>query len=402
MEQPPPGPRNPDNVNKETRTTEAVDGATKAPLTVSAWGERWIEMRDAAGHRSTVTDRRRWRTHVDRNPLGAKLLTSVTRADAWEWLHQVVTSKNAQPYRRGPRNRIAVQTAKNALVLVRCAFEDALHAGIVLENPFRMLRIPRSRGATTKERSTTLRPHEQLRLLEVIPEPDRWLVAFAMGSGIRQAEQWSLRRSDLHIGGERKGEPCDPYITVRYGTIDDKPTKSGQPRIVPLFGISLLAIRKWLANGWKPNRMQLLFPRASGYRRDHKPPKDWHEWVKKAGIRRRVRWHDLRHTCGASLVSGWWGRRWSLEEVKELLGHSSIQVTERYARFADDVLTRAADESDPERRAREIQSAASVATWIATESVEPGIGVEPTTAALRKRCSATELPRPSQPKTSSH
>jgi integrase len=51
-----------------------------------------------------------------------------------------------------------------------------------------------------------------------------------------------------------------------------------------------------------------------------------------SGITRRVRWHDLRHTCASSLVAGWWGGRpWRLEEVREMLGHTSIKVTERYS-----------------------------------------------------------------------
>jgi hypothetical protein len=37
-------------------------------------------------------------------------------------------------------------------------------------------------------------------------------------------------------------------------------------------------------------------------------------------------------------------------EVRELLGHRSITTTERYAHFAFDALTRAADETDAVRR----------------------------------------------------
>jgi hypothetical protein len=68
----------------------------------------------------------------------------------------------------------------------------------------------------------------------------------------------------------------------------------------------------------------------------------FHEWMRAAGIARPVRWHDLRHTCASSLVAGWWGHRWSLEEVREMLGHSSVLVTEKYAHFADSVIDRAA------------------------------------------------------------
>jgi integrase len=57
-----------------------------------------------------------------------------------------------------------------------------------------------------------------------------------------------------------------------------------------------------------------------------------------AGITRRVRFHDLRHTCASSLVAGWWGRAWRLEEVKAILGHGSVTMTERYAHLAQSVV----------------------------------------------------------------
>jgi site-specific recombinase XerD len=44
------------------------------------------------------------------------------------------------------------------------------------------------------------------------------------------------------------------------------------------------------------------------------------------------------------LVSGQWGRKWSLEEVKAFLGHASVKTTERYAKFAGDALMAAAKE----------------------------------------------------------
>src|SRR5690606_26232308 len=44
----------------------------------------------------------------------------------------------------------------------------------------------------------------------------------------------------------------------------------------------------------------------------------------------------------SSLVAGWWGRVWRIEEVRDLLGHSSVKVTERYAHLAPSVLQAAA------------------------------------------------------------
>jgi integrase len=45
--------------------------------------------------------------------------------------------------------------------------------------------------------------------------------------------------------------------------------------------------------------------------------------------------------CASSLVAGWWGRPWRLEMVRDVLGHSSVTVTERYAHLSPSVLDEA-------------------------------------------------------------
>jgi integrase len=142
-------------------------------------------------------------------------------------------------------------------------------------------------------------------------------------------------------------------------------------RYVPLFGLGLRAMRRWLEllpTYCPKNPLALVFPGPTGARRQ--PGKHLHvtrrdpetnkpqpvnpllEYLGAAGIvidqrhdRMPVRWHDLRHTCAAALVSGMWGRRWSLEEVKGLLGHESVTTTERYAHLAQSALKTAAAET---------------------------------------------------------
>jgi hypothetical protein len=70
------------------------------------------------------------------------------------------------------------------------------------------------------------------------------------------------------------------------------------------------------------------------------------EWLRLAGVKRRLRWHDLRHTCASSLVSGFWGPKWSLDEVRDHMGHSSVTVTEIYAHLDRDVEARARPPND--------------------------------------------------------
>jgi hypothetical protein len=133
---------------------------------------------------------------------------------------------------------------------------------------------------------------------------------------------------------------------VRYGGAPSEPTKTGEIRRVELVGMARDALARWQAPDANPHG--LVFPRLRGEFRDENHVLRWIAWkdgLKAAGLTRRVRWHDLRHTCASSLISGWWGKAWSLEQVKAQLGHTSIKTTERYAHLAQDSVRRAAEET---------------------------------------------------------
>jgi hypothetical protein len=54
--------------------------------------------------------------------------------------------------------------------------------------------------------------------------------------------------------------------------------------------------------------------------------------AKEAAKDERMRFHDLRHTMASNFLSN----GGTLQELKEILGHSSLQVTEMYAHFVPD------------------------------------------------------------------
>jgi site-specific recombinase XerD len=65
-------------------------------------------------------------------------------------------------------------------------------------------------------------------------------------------------------------------------------------------------------------------------------------WVKRAGIEKHITWHCGRHTFATLVLEG--GA--SVPVVASLLGHSSIQMTQKYTR-ARDAAKKAAMESLP-------------------------------------------------------
>lgn len=97
-------------------------------------------------------------------------------------------------------------------------------------------------------------------------------------------------------------------------------TKNGRSRTVPLTERAQRALRE--LPDWSKDKCVRMFTR-----------------VRDAAKLPDVSLHVLRHTCASRLVQG----GMDLYRVKEWLGHSTIQVTERYAHLAPSSLTQGAD-----------------------------------------------------------
>jgi integrase len=339
-------------------------------LTLLAWGDRSLDRREQEGYRSISTDRSRWRAHLSRASISQLVVRDVRTSDVLEWLDGMRTKRAAD---NRERRKLSKQTVVNSLNLLREILEDAVQRGIISENPARGVRV-QMRSVSTEDPWTWLELWEQdaIYRCDSIPLHARLWMAFAWGTGLREGEQFNLRLEDVFLNG------AAPHIIVRrgskqHGPKDTRAHRSTRSKIrrVPLFGIARDALERWLdmlPRYCPKNPHGLVFPGPTGAAKQKGKPihvtrregpekrpvgrNPMPEYLAAAGITadhrhdgRAVRWHDLRHTCAASLVSGWWGRTWSLEEVRSLLGHSSVSVTERYAHLADSALSRAAAET---------------------------------------------------------
>lgn len=149
------------------------------------------------------------------------------------------------------------------------------------------------------ERHVYLAPHQVKQLGAKADPLTADLIRFAALTGLRLGEMMALRPGQ-----------------IRDGTILlDSSTKSGRPRAIPMpLEAARIAQDRLTADGWGVHR-DTLRQRFIAAR-------------KAAGI--DVRWHDLRHTYASWLVQS--GQ--SLTAVRDLLGHSSLVVTNRYAHLA--------------------------------------------------------------------
>jgi integrase len=148
-------------------------------------------------------------------------------------------------------------------------------------------------------------------------------------------------------------------VRVRYAsrskrTGEKLPPKSGRCRAVPLLPPALEVARAWLAMlpSYAPsNPQRLVFPTPSGGVRQQGKPLlrggRVRQHYRTAGVKLRphLHWHALRHTYATNLITGVYGRRWSLEEIQVVMGHSSVTITQRYAHLGEDAIRRAARET---------------------------------------------------------
>lgn len=324
-------------------------------VTFLGYATGWFDRREARKEvRDIENQRRNFNLHLAGADFADRPLVTLTRADVRAWLDAMLRKRA-----KGTKRPISRATVHRNLALLKVILRDAADDEIVPANVAKDVKIRGREGQTHEPWAyLTLAEQQAIATCDAIPEPDRLIMAFAWYTGLRASELAALRLADVHLDGDA------PHVVVRFSK-GDKAPKSGKIRRVPLLPAAVPVVRRWLEvlrTYASENEKRLAFPTPSGARRqagkllgcdlEPVPTKDgtkkWRKvdrfarYLAAAGITRKVRWHDLRHTCGSSLVSGAWGRRWSLEEVREVLGHSTITMTQRYAHLGTSAIAAAA------------------------------------------------------------
>ena len=298
------------------------EGELREGVTLDQFGGGFLDRRERRGVRAVAKDRNRWKTHITNDAIGSIALRLLRRSDVVEWRDRLEAKG------------LAAQTMRNCRNLLSVALAEALDRELVEANVARDVKVVRGSAPTSREDlDGVLNPDEQEKLIRAVPLAHQPMVEFAMFTGLRWAELSWLRREDIE----------DDEIVVRRST-GGGPTKSGKPRRVPLGPLSGAALDAQLATVKKS--CPWVFPSEDGKPRQNRP-NAWPEWVEAAKLGRHIRWHDLRHTCATALLAGWWGEKWTLEEVCIVLGHSEISTTERYARKLDETGKNAAKKKFP-------------------------------------------------------
>ncbi len=203
----------------------------------------------------------------------------------------------------GPRGPITTQTVNRDVAALSSLFTWAVEREYVTENP--CLKVKKLKEPPAREIVLTL---EEIQKLLNTPTTSRMKLLFliSLTTGMRMGEVLNIERQDIRDDGS---------ILVRY-------TKTGRSRIIPVPEVVYHEIKKFLAFHNEPT----LFPHRSA----GNVKWNWKRWKERAGIRPEIRFHDVRATY-ATIMAGIVG---DPQIVRQLLGHASIQTTERYLRLA--------------------------------------------------------------------
>ena len=184
------------------------------------------------------------------------------------------------------------------------------------DNPLRKVsKLKEPRG-----RVRYLSDEERERLLTACREshnPNLYLtVILAMSTGGRQAEIWGLRWK------------C---VDLQNGFVTFEETKNDEPRSVPLTGHAF----KLMMERSKAPRIDtdLVFPSRVDQQKHFDFRRPFQMALRTAKIE-DFRWHDLRHCAASYLVMAGADMR----TVAEILGHKTLQMTQRYTHLSPEHL----------------------------------------------------------------
>ena len=295
---------------KTQAVEETVFNIHRAPVIDVVWVKyiRWARL----NKRSWIDDRIRWRLHISPYLKGLKM-DKINPSHVQEVLNDMATKRTPTG------NQYAPATIKQVLVLIKRFFnwsvQQKLYHGL---NPCESVSAPKFDNQITN-------PLDQNGLSSLLNVLDSWeneravlVTRFALYSGKRKGEILKLTWDGIDL---KNG-----FITFQSGITKNKRTQT----------IPINRHCKAILNRCKELKVsELVFPSTAGsYYSTF--DETWRRIRKKAGL--TIRFHDLRHTYASYLASS---GKVDIYTLKELLGHSTIEMTQRYAHLVNGDLRRA-------------------------------------------------------------
>lgn len=214
---------------------------------------------------------------------------------------------------------LSVSSSSRTLSALRSFFSALVEDGIMESNPAKAIHNDKP-----KTRDTNILTQKEIDLLLSQPdktEPkgmrDRAMLELLYATGLKVSELIDLNIDDVNFQIS--------FINVGSGS---------KERYIPLYKLALKSLSNYVTNGRKmlissPDE-KALFVNCSGERMTRQGVwKILKHYADMAGIKTDITPHTIRHSFAAHLLQN--GA--DIHDIQEILGHSDIASTQRYAQF---------------------------------------------------------------------
>ena len=221
-------------------------------------------------------------------------------------------------------------------------FDYAVVSGAIKENPFKHVKLPKSKPDTINEEDLYYTKEELIEFLKLVEDDIMYYAIFRIlaFTGIRKGELMALQYKDIDF----KNKTLSVNKTVAYGmkqrVLIQEPKTKKSLRVISLDDNTIKAIKRWQLEQRKElfrfghnsnNEDQFLFTNPVN-----------NELLSKMTINHRlksiceankfkcIKLHGFRHTaCSLMFEAGF-----NMQEIQNRLGHSSLEITTKvYAHF---------------------------------------------------------------------
>jgi integrase len=300
--------------------------------TVKTFLARWLT--EVAAHRNKLRTWEGYQRIVELylNPyLGRVLLTKLGPEHVQRMINTLVTKD------LGPN------TIRNIRAVLRRALNQALRWRLVTFNAASLAEIPR----IEQEEMSALDEQQARALLRTL-KGERLEVLYRVGLslGLRRGEILGLRWIDVDFERATLSVAQTLQRTKAKGLIFSTPKTKGSVRTIPMPRVLLAALKLHKERQDQEgveNPHGLVFISTKGTPLD---PDDithrFKAFVKAAGLPVDIHFHSLRHSCATLLLA----QGVPMHVVKDILGHSQISTTMRYAHPTEQTMRDATAEMD--------------------------------------------------------
>ena len=250
-------------------------------------------------------------------------------------INEIKSLKIQEFYKELENNKVSINNIKKVHKLLRQFFGYADKEGYLTKNPCLNVSLPKPKTKdvntilSSKKTNFSYFSEDEIKILKKSIKGNKYedIILFALGTGMREGEILGLQWNDIDFENKEINITNNLSITTdikengerNYKISLIEPKTQNSIRTIPMCD-TIFTLLKSINNN-----SNFVFTINDEYINPKILQKNWKKILSKNNIPFK-KFHDLRHTFATLLLS----KGANLITVKELLGHSSVKITEMY------------------------------------------------------------------------